>query len=168
MTNAQYGSIGQIGGDNRPRDTIYWREARDFCAARGTRLPTEREWEYAARGPDNLIYPRGNAFVHNNVVYEANSDGIAQDVGSRPGGDSWVGASDLSGNAWEWVSSIFRPYPYDPDDGREDTNDSADVERVLRGGAATFAANDVRSSYRVGNTTDGSSWIYGFRCIRSY
>ncbi|TVR19435.1 MAG: hypothetical protein EA396_12540, partial [Anaerolineaceae bacterium] len=113
VTNRQYGSSGFWSGDDLPRESVNWFDARDFCEARGGRLPTEAEWEYSARGPDGWIYPWGNEFFANNVV---NSGGRTADVGSRPGGVSWVGALDMSGNVWEWTSSLFEPYPYDADD----------------------------------------------------
>jgi formylglycine-generating enzyme required for sulfatase activity len=124
VTNTQFGSEGYFTGPNRPRDTVSYPEAVSHCASRGARLPTEAEWEYAARGPNSWMYPWGNSFEHNFVVYTASADFETADVGSRPEGASWVGAVDLSGNLWEWTSSIYNedyyPYPYDATDGRED------------------------------------------------
>jgi len=88
-----------------------------------------------ARGPDSRVYPWGNAFIEGNVVYYYNADFQPADVGRRPGGKSWVGAYDMSGNAWEWTNTIYRPYPYTPDDGREEYSETGAVLHVLRGGS---------------------------------
>jgi serine/threonine protein kinase/formylglycine-generating enzyme required for sulfatase activity len=153
VTNAQYGSSGQWAGDNQPRETVSWYDAAAHCEARGARLPTEAEWEYAARGPDGLLYPWGNEFIADNVVYSDNSGGQTADVGSRPGGVSWVGAYDMSGNVREWTSSLFGGGDY----------------RVGRGGSWFDSVDLV-------NTTDRSSHDHpidtsthgGFRCARDY
>ena len=112
----------------QPHGGVTWFEARDFCASRGARLPTEAEWEYAARGPDSRVYPWGNLFIDEMV------SSYPEDVGSHPRGASWVGALDMSGSVWEWTSSADRAYPYNPNDGREDPEEK-DVMRVLRGGS---------------------------------
>lgn len=98
--------------DIQPVNYIEWFAAYDYCEWRGGRLPTEREWEYAARGPDNLVYPWGNEFVAENVVYGRNSGNVIAEVGTRPRGASWVGSLDMSDNVWEWVSTIYIGYPY--------------------------------------------------------
>lgn len=154
-------------GDNRPRENITWFEARDFCAQRGGRLSTEAEWEYAARGPEGLTYPWGNAFVGNNVVYASNSNNQTANVGSRPDGVSWVGALDMSGNVWEWVSSLYKPYPYEADDGRESTSDTNSTH-VLRGGGWNGGGGVLRAANRDRSTPDIRYNGWGFRCARSY
>jgi serine/threonine protein kinase/Tol biopolymer transport system component len=167
VTNAQYGSSGEFSGDNRPRENVTWFNARDFCESRGARLPTEAEWEYAARGPEGWTYPWGNEFVSDNVVWDENSGGHTAEVSSRPGGASWVGALDMSGNVWEWVSSLHEPYPYSASDGRE-SNIGTSSARVLRAGAWSGSNPDLlRAAYRV--SRDPGSWnlVWGFRCARS-
>lgn len=172
VTQAQFEQLGgqkananAFTGINLPVERITWFEARDYCENnRGGRLPTEREWEYAARGPNNLIYPWGNDFVANNVVYEANANETAP-VGSRAGGVSWVGAMDMSGNVWEWVSSLYGAYPYDEND--ESVNDNTNV-RVLRGGSWDYYDFNVRASYRLWNSPTLLNDGRGFRCARSY
>lgn len=153
-----------------PREQISWSEARDFCALRGARLPTEAEWEYAARGPDSLVYPWGNTFEGDNVVYGENSGGETAPVASRPGGVSWVGAYNMSGNVWEWTSSLYRPYPYHARDGREQDNVSTtgDIRRVLRGGSVHYGARGLRVTFRFGHLPEEKSTTNGFRCVRSY
>ena len=158
---------GSRTGDDLPRERITWFEARDFCEQRGGRLPTEAEWEYAARGPDNLMYPWGNDFVADNVVYSGNSGNQTAAVGSRPGGVSWVGAQDLSGNVWEWVSTIYQDYPYSATDGRENNSDTRDI-RGLRGGSYYDMEYNLRTADRSGTYSDNQDYNYGFRCARSY
>ncbi len=168
VTNKQFTTSGQYAGDNHPRDSVNWIDAWTFCDQRGARLPTEREWEYAARGPDNLKYPWGNNFVASNVVYSRNSSQTA-DVGSKPGGVSWVGAYDLSGNVFEWVSSIYSPYPYSADDGRENFGgDTSTSERVLRGGSFANNVSILGASYRLNDKPDDVFKLIGFRCARTF
>jgi len=157
-----------FAGDERPVEQIRWVEARDFCALRGGRLPTEAEWEYAARGPEGWVYPWGNEFVAENVIYTENSNRQTSPVGAdiRTAGASWVGALDMSGNVWEWVSTIYSgyTYPYIASDGREDIN-RTDVLRVVRGGSWGRTAAILRSSVR--SLNDFGSYFIGFRCARS-
>jgi formylglycine-generating enzyme required for sulfatase activity len=153
-------------GDNRPVENITWLEAHDFCALRDARLLREPEWEYAARGPDELIYPWGNQFVAENVVYVENSNSQTAIVGSRPAGASWVGALDMSGNVWEWVSSLYQDYPYGND--HESAPNSTD-RRGRRGGSwDDDETSYLRSADRVRSEPSGWNEVVGFRCARSY
>ncbi|MFN8530485.1 MAG: SUMF1/EgtB/PvdO family nonheme iron enzyme [Anaerolineae bacterium] len=168
VTNAAYGSTGLFVGANRPRDRVTFIEARDFCEARGGRLPTEREWEYAARGPDNLLYPWGDDFVADNAIFGGDEKSATGEVGSLPAGRSWVGAMDMAGNLSEWVDSVFLNYPYDPTDGRE-FNRNQQLQRVLRGGAWTATtATELRASYRDHISPDSVFRYIGFRCARDF
>ena len=171
VTNAQYGSSGYREGDDQPRERVTWLEAQAHCQSRAARLPTEAEWEYSASGPDDLEYPWGNAFVAENVIYSDGSVFETAPVGSRPGGISWVGAFDLSGNVWEWTNTIYDesrfPYPYVPDDGRE-TLDNADAVHVLRGGSWGSDQWYVRTFVRVRPNAGEKSAYWGLRCSRDY
>jgi len=129
----QKATPNQFNGINRPIEQITWNEARDFCALRGARLPTEVEWEYAARGVDNLAYPWGNDWDPDKLIGLRSSSRGTTVVGYLPAGASWVGALDMSGNVWEWVSSRHEPYPYDATDGREEQDSTTSI-RVHRGG----------------------------------
>ncbi len=156
--------------DTQPINRVTWFQARDYCEWRRARLPTEPEWEYVARGPNGWIYPWGNEFVAENVVYGANSGNMTADVGSKAGGASWVGALDMSGNVWEWVSTIYDQknfaYPY-KSDSRENSED-VDSTRALRGGSFNYIINDVRASNRGGNPPSIIvNFGGGFRCARS-
>ena len=180
VTNAQFNTFGgqasrssKWTAENRPREMIRWDEALAFCEKRGARLPTEAEWEYAARGPDNLLFPWGNEFDRANVVWaDAVGDPSNQtaEVGSKPSGASWVGALDLSGNVWEWVSSLYKPYPYNIDDGREDQNNTTD-QRVIRGGSwdgSVTEASNLRGAERFSYGPSSQHSDIGFRCALSY
>ncbi|MBL8165612.1 MAG: SUMF1/EgtB/PvdO family nonheme iron enzyme [Anaerolineae bacterium] len=174
VTNAQYGSASPecsewSSAPDQPRSCVTWFEARDFCQSRDARLPTEVEWEYAARGPDSRVYPWGNDYDAALVIGYDDPDYGGRStapVGSRPGGASWVGALDMSGNLWEWVRSAYQDYPYRADDGREDAN-RTDVSRVVRGGSFGDSSVGLRAAdrYWLGPDLEGGS--YGFRCARS-
>jgi hypothetical protein len=174
VTNEQYGGAREgceeyLSEDDQPRVWIDWFDSVAHCESRGARLPTEAEWEYAVRGPDGLVYPWGDDFVADNVVYKENSGGQTAPVGSKPGGISWVGVYDLSGNVWEWSNSLYMDYPYDLDDGREvDSSINSDGYRVPRGGAWFNDAYPLRGTYRDGIVPDDMGDGVGFRCARSY
>lgn len=163
VTNAQYGSQGVFPGDDHPRENLTWFEARDHCLRRGARLPTEAEWEYAARGPDSLFYPWGDEFNPDDLAFDGNFENQTWPVGSYPAGVSWAGAYDMSGNVWEWVNSIYRPYPYQPNDGREDPNDTTS-RRVYRGGLGSYIDYGTSSTARFRVNPDTRGWFIGFRC----
>ena len=163
VTNAQYGSDGHFSGPNLPRENLLWSEAHDFCVQHGGRLPTEAEWEYAARGPDDLIYPWGNTLIDDNLVFDRNTPNQTADVGSRPSGASWVGALDMSGNVFEWVNSIYKPYPYNANDGREDDSDTTSP-RVYRSGIRSYLDYGVTASIRFHMDPTERDWFLGFRC----
>ena len=175
VSNIQYGSIGceSVSAEpTQPRNCVSWLDAGIFCRSRAARLPTEAEWEYAARGPSNYVYPWGNSYLSENVIGEDNITDSTQksaSVGSRPDGVSWVGAYDLSGNMWEWTNSIYESYPYDANDGREINTGRRrmDVRRVLRGGSFNDDAVELRSTNRIWSYPQNEGLLYGFRCVRS-
>jgi serine/threonine protein kinase/formylglycine-generating enzyme required for sulfatase activity len=173
VTNAQFAAFnGQAGRENtwtdlnQPRANVTWAEADAFCEARGARLPNEAEWEYAARGPENRIFPWGNVFDVNNVIDASNSTEPVE-VGSRPGGVSWAGAYDMAGNVWEWTSSYYLPYPFDATDGRQAPIEGANP--VIRGGSYQDVDAFARTSMRaIWVPAETAVEVIGFRCIRDF
>jgi formylglycine-generating enzyme required for sulfatase activity len=172
ITNAQfalYENVAELLSTNRrddaPRDNISLREAATYCAMREGRLPTEREWEYAASGPSNLVYPWGDEWVGGYAVWERTSQDRSELAGSRPQNTSWVGAIDLSGNVWEWTSTIDRAYPYDAEDGRE-ASDDVGSPRIIRGGSWANQPQPLTTSFRLGIIPTTRDAKIGFRCVR--
>lgn len=169
VTNSQYGSDGAFSAPARPRDNVQWEEANAYCRSLGGRLPTEVEWEFAARGPDSLVYPWGNDFVDDNVVFYLfpNTDeqrGGTELVGSAPNGVSWVGAQDMSGNLWEWTSSYYHPYPYETNISENQITSN----HVARGGSWSSSESRIRAANRLNGTPDAGLDNIGFRCVRDY
>ncbi len=185
VTNAQYAQCIDSGGctplpedtyisdweySNHPVIFVDWFQSHSFAEWWGGRLPTESEWEYAARGTSSWIYPWGNDWYA--YVNDRRSDWneFTSAVGAFPNGSSWIGALDMAGNVWEWVSSLYVVYPYNPDDGRElDTENNIDHKRVARGGSWFDSGTALfRSSLRLENEPDFRSDEIGFRVARDY
>ncbi len=152
-TRPRYWNISAYNNPAQPTVGVCWYEARAYCAwlsaqtGRPFRLPTEAEWEAAARRDRDWRYPYGpdfNAALGN--TFE-NHIWRTTPVGVFSGGETPEGLGDLSGNVWEWTSTAYRPYPYQVDAGREDPHD-ANVWRVLRGGSWRDLQNLARCAAR--------------------
>jgi formylglycine-generating enzyme required for sulfatase activity len=180
VTNAMYAKCMDAGRCKLPSDTTHyddsnyanhpvvyvsWDQAIEYCAWAGRRLPTEAEWETAARGENASVYPWGNETPNNGLLNYNSAVGDTTEVGTYPDGASAYGALDMAGNVWEWVSSLYQSYPYDAKDGREDLS-SSDA-RVLRGGSLYDLDYLVRSAYHGRVDPGNASYNLGFRCAMS-
>jgi formylglycine-generating enzyme required for sulfatase activity len=131
---------------DHPQVCVTWYEAEAYANWRGGRLPTEAEWEYAARGPESLIYPWGNEWdpAKANVV---DSDGLMP-VGSFPEGVSWVRAFDMSGNAMEWVQDWLDTRYYEEGDMVDPRGPATGGRKVEKGGWWGSNPFVARAAYR--------------------
>ena len=131
---------------NEPRVNVTWYEAEAYARWRGGSLPTEAQWEYAARGPQSPAYPWGNNFdtARANVV---NSTGLTP-IGRYPLGVSWVGAHDMAGNAMEWISDWLDVRYYQSAPGTNPTGPATGARKVEKGGWWGSNPFVARSAYR--------------------
>ncbi len=158
------GHFSNSSYENQPVVYVNWSKANAYCSWVDRRLPTEAEWEKAARGTDGRTYPWGEGIDCDKANFQYSCVGDTSPVGSYESEKSFYGAYDMAGNVWEWVSSLYRPYPYVASDSREDMNSSGD--RVLRGGSWDNYDSNVRSAFRLRLDPTNSYNLIGFRCAR--
>ena len=166
--------FGDPAYEDYPVVHIDWGRAAAYCAWAHARLPTEAEWEYAARGPEDRLFPWGDIFDPTRLNFcdrscagmsdPSYADGFPDTapVGSFPQGASWVGALDMAGNVREWVDDWYGAYaseaafdPRGPESGES---------KIPRGGSWYDTPDDVRSLNRGANSLDYSHPKVGFRC----
>ena len=186
-TNAQYKKCAQAGackasgyasdskynGDNQPVVGVSWDAAQAYCQWAGRQLPTEAQWEKAARGAqaDGRIYPWGNqpATCEYAVMSDGSGNGCGEDapwpVGSKPKGASPYGALDMAGNVWEWVADWYEEKYYANSPSRNPIGPSSGQYRVLRGGSFGLDARYVRGAFRLRAAPGYWYPDWGFRCV---
>ena len=147
---------GQTGRGNHPINCVDYYQATNYCTFVGMRLPTEQEWEFAAKSPDNRAYPWGPAQPSGQICWK-NSSTCA--VGSHATGRSASGLYDMSGNVAEWTASPFCPYQ---------SGGCTTTTRAVRGGGWSLAvATELQTSSRAGFNKGVRSATIGFRCVGS-
>jgi formylglycine-generating enzyme required for sulfatase activity len=164
-----HGTYGDPQFDNYPVIWVDWNRSKTYCEWRGARLPSEIEWEKAARGTDGRKYPWGDVidptFANYGINVPDKYNGIfgkTTAVGSYPKGQSPYGIYDMAGNVWEWVADWYDVYP-----GGDLSANSAfgqQTYRVLRGGSWNDDPDLLRTTFRGGNTPDTTVNYIGFRC----
>ena len=156
------------GTDNHPVVLVDFFQAHLYCAAHSQRLPTESEWELAARGVDGYLWPWGDEVEPNNANYgKHNESGIATTgVSEFSQGQSPYGLFNMAGNVWEWVSSDYKPYP-DASPSVLAEIESLDLHKVSRGGSwDTNSVHDTRTFVRNHDQANAREPTVGFRCAR--
>jgi formylglycine-generating enzyme required for sulfatase activity len=152
-------NFGDPGKELYPVDCVSWQRSQDYCLWAGKRLPTEEEWEYAARGPAGMKYPSGNDAPGEGICWRRDEDAGSCPAGASPADRSPFGILDMAGNVSEWTASPFTPHDGYP------TRPPATIQR-----GGHWLSSDPRE-LRAASRNDREPWSrggdLGFRCAMS-
>lgn len=166
---APYVEDERLGAPNHPVVGVTWMDAARFCKWMDKRLPTEAEWEYAAKGKDHRKWPWKGAFDPKkaNTAMQGDFHGKTAPVDAYKEGESPYGVLNMAGNAAEWVSDYFDPTWYRSSDAtRDPTGPGSGRDRVVRGGSYRDSSHLVRVSARAAKGPTESDNTIGFRCVK--
>jgi len=164
-TKPRYWDDSNFNQSNQPVVGVTWKEAQAFCQWKGKRLPTEAQWEKAARGKRPVKYPWGNEEPDKNRLNFNSYVGKTTPVGSYPTGKSDYGVFDLSGNVAEWVQDWHFPEYYLFSPKENPPGPEKGHYKIIRGGNWQNNAEDVRLTYRNATVPKARSKTIGFRCV---